>query len=168
MSLLTSLIIITANEYLRAFLRNAQKYPDPDNFRPERWLESGWPTFQEPLSVYPTIMGMSSFGWGQRSCLGQSLTRDELLVACGGLLWGFNLVKKMNLATGQPISPSLTASNSLLIVKPDPFEMAFQPRNEKRKAEMISNWREAEAADLTERIAFAKAADSHLQRASTF
>ena len=38
-----------------AFLRNPQKYPDPENFRPERWLEADWPTFQDPLTMYPTI-----------------------------------------------------------------------------------------------------------------
>lgn len=141
----------------RAFLRNKDKYPDPDGFRPERWLEPDWPTYKEPLTQFPTIMGMTSFGWGQRSCLGQTLTRDETVVACGGLLWGFNLVKKLD-ADGRPIEAALDKSNSLLIVKPDPFEMAFEPRSEARKAEMIRNWREAEAKDAKERRAFAQEA----------
>lgn len=103
-------------------------------------------------------MGMSSFGFGQRACLGQSLTRDELLIACGSLLWAFNLIKKTNPKTGQLISPSLTASNSLLIVKPDAFEMAFEPRSEKKVAEIKANWKEAQEADVAERATFAKGA----------
>jgi Cytochrome P450 len=143
---------------LRAFLRNPVKYPDPENFRPERWLEPSWPTYRSPLTVYPAVKGMSSFGFGQRTCLGQTLTQDELLVACGGLLWGFNLKKKVDPVTGLEIDISTTASNSLLIIKPDPFQMAFIPRSETRKAEIAQNWISADEKDTKEREAFVKAA----------
>ncbi|KAK5695418.1 hypothetical protein LTR97_008925 [Elasticomyces elasticus] len=142
-----------------AFLRNEKKYPDPESYRPERWLESSWPTYQEPLSQFPSIMGMTSFGWGQRACLGQSLTRDETLIGCGSLLWAYNLVKKIG-PDGNPIEPSITKSNSLLIVKPDAYEMAFEPRSASRKQEIISQWEESEAADKAERLAFAKNAEA--------
>jgi cytochrome P450 len=68
-----------------AFMRNPKKYPDPDNYRPERYLEPSLPTYREPPIVYPTVKGLSSFGYGQRQCLGQTLTQDELLLACGAL-----------------------------------------------------------------------------------
>jgi len=151
-------IIVNANNPFSAFLRNEKKYPDAENYRPERWLEPSWPTYQEPLSQFPTIMGMTSFGWGQRGCLGQSLTRDETFVATGGMLWGFNLVFKKD-SNGNRIDASITASNSLLIVKPDAFEMAFEPRSEKRRQEIISEWKESDAKDDEERAAFAKAAE---------
>lgn len=100
---------------------------------------------------------MTSFGWGQRTCLGQTVTRDETLVACGGLLWAFNLVRKLD-NQGRPIDPPLNKSNSLLIIKPDPFEMAFEPRSAERKADIIRNWEETDAHDKAERSAFAAAA----------
>ncbi|KAK8066548.1 hypothetical protein PG997_013295 [Apiospora hydei] len=137
-----------------AFLRNPNKYPDPDNFRPERWLEAGWPTYQEPLTQYPTLKGMTSFGWGQRQCLGQSLTEDELLIACGALAWCFNLRPKRDAATGLDLSVPLDKSNSLLIIKPDPFQMAFEPRSEKRREEALRLWCEAEAKDTQQRADF--------------
>ncbi|KAK7966535.1 uncharacterized protein PG986_000812 [Apiospora aurea] len=137
-----------------AFLRNPNKYPDPDNFRPERWLEAGWPTYQEPLTQFPTIKGMSSFGWGQRQCLGQSLTEDELLIACGALAWCFNLRPKRDAATGLDLPVPLDKSNSLLIIKPDPFAMAFEPRSEKRCEEALWLWCEAEAKDTQQRADF--------------
>ena len=145
-----------------AFLRNEKKYPDPDNYRPERWLEPSWPTYQEPLSQFPTVMGMTSFGWGQRACLGQSLTRDETLIACGGLMWAYNLKKKTG-PDGQIVEPSISKSNSLLIVKPDPYELAFEPRSAARKAEIISQWEESDRADRTERENFAKAAEESMK-----
>ncbi|KAF2084314.1 cytochrome P450 [Saccharata proteae CBS 121410] len=142
-----------------AFLRNPIKYPDPDNFRPERWLEPSWPTYQEPLTQYPTIKGMTSFGWGQRACLGQSLTQDELVVACGALAWGFDMKFKVDAKTGEKIHIPLDRSNSLLIVKPDPFEMAFEPRSEERRREIVEEWEKAEKEDRRQREAFIKVSE---------
>ncbi|KAF1843536.1 cytochrome P450 [Cucurbitaria berberidis CBS 394.84] len=143
-----------------AFLRNPVKYPDPDSYRPERWLESGWPTFQEPLTKYPDIVGMTSFGWGQRQCLGMSITRDETVTGCGGLMWAFNLKRKVHPVTGEEIEVPLEKSNSLLIIKPDPFEMAFEPRSATRKAEVIAQWKAAEAKDLEKRATFLRQAET--------
>ncbi|KAI0004845.1 cytochrome P450 [Xylariaceae sp. FL0662B] len=137
-----------------AFLRNPEKYPDPDNFRPERWLEPGWPTYQEPLTVYPTIKGMTSFGWGQRQCLGQTLTQDELFVACGALSWCFNLKPRQDPVTGRNIPIPHNKSNSLLIIKPDPFQMDFKPRSEARAQEARRLWIESDTKDRRERDKF--------------
>jgi len=142
-----------------AFLRNETKYPDAENYRPERWLEPSWPTYQEPLSQHPNIMGMTSFGWGMRACLGQSLTRDETFVGLSGLLWAFNLVRKRD-ANGNEMEASITKSNSLLIVKPDAFDMAFEPRSEKRRQEIIGQWEETNAKDDGERSDFLKQAQA--------
>ncbi|KAH6665609.1 putative O-methylsterigmatocystin oxidoreductase [Halenospora varia] len=136
-----------------AFMRNPVKYPDPDNYHPERYLEPNWPTYKEPLTVYPNIKGLSSFGYGQRQCLGQSLTQDELLVACGALCWGFTMKKKVG-ADGRLIDIDLKKSNSLLIVKPDPFEMAFEPRSAEKNAEITKNWESASRKDQEDRAAF--------------
>ena len=107
---------------------------------------------------------MSTFGWGQRACLGQSVTRDECFVACGGMLWGFNLVMKKDV-NGNVIVPSIHKSNSLLIVKPDAFEMAFEPRSEKRRAEIVSQWQESDVKDNEDRAAFVKAAEANAVKA---
>lgn len=143
-----------------AFLRNPVKYPDPASYRPERWLEEGWPTFQGPLTKFPVITGMSSFGFGQRQCLGMSITRDETVTGCGGLMWAFNLKRKIDPVSNKEIEVPLDKSNSLLIIKPDAFEMAFECRSEKRKAEIAHQWRDAEAKDAAQRAAFLRAAEA--------
>lgn len=147
-----------------AFLRNPEKYPDPDNFRPERWLEPHWPTYQQPLTVYPTIKGMSSFGYGRRQCLGQTLTQDETLLACGGLMWAFDLCRKRNPVTGMDIDIPLHKSNSLLIIKPDPFEMAFVPRSEMKRKQIVDNWLYAEATDKDHRAQFLREVEASRRR----
>lgn len=139
----------------RAFLRNPVKYPDPENFRPERWLQPGWPTYQEPLTQFPTIKGLSSFGWGLRQCLGMTLTQDELVIACGALMWCFNLKPKVDPLSGRELPVPLDKSNSLLIIKPDPFQMAFEPRSEERRRQALRQWQESEARDVRQRADFA-------------
>jgi hypothetical protein len=135
--------IIITNGY-SAIQRNQKRYPDPENFRPERWLEVGWPTYQEPLTRYPTIKGMSSFGWGKRQCLGMTLTQDELLVACGTLCWAFNINFKRDPVSGQEMKVSPRKTNWLLIIKADPWKLDFNPRSETRKQDIIRLWQEAQ------------------------
>lgn len=101
---------------------------------------------------------MSSFGYGQRQCLGMSLTQDELLLACGSLAWAYNLKRKVDPVTGKEIEVPTDKCNSLLIVKPDPFQMAFEPRSAARKADVVREWRISEAKDAEARANFAKAA----------
>ncbi|GAB7355767.1 hypothetical protein MBLNU459_g6452t1 [Dothideomycetes sp. NU459] len=141
-----------------AFLLNPVKYPDPESYRPDRWLEPSWPTYQEPLTQFPNVKGMTSFGFGQRQCLGMSLTQDELLLACGSLAWAYNLKRKVDPTTGREIEVPTDKCNSLLIVKPDPFQMAFEPRSADRKADVIREWRITEARDAEARANFAKVA----------
>ncbi|KAI0199900.1 cytochrome P450 [Astrocystis sublimbata] len=148
-----------------AFLRNPAKYPDPCNFRPERWLEPGWPTYQEPLTQYPTIKGMTSFGWGQRQCLGQTVTQDELIVACGALSWCFNLKPKVDVATGRELPVPTDKSNSLLIIKPDAFQMDFEPRSAARKEHALRLWEESDKQDTREREEFVQLATPMSEKA---
>lgn len=106
-------------------------------------------------------MGMTSFGWGQRQCLGQSITRDETVVACGALVWAFTMKCKVDPVTGKEIEVPTDKSNSLLIVKPDPFEMAFEPRSEERKQQIVDEWKAAEAKDAKERAEFLRNAEKN-------
>jgi len=135
-----------------AILRSPTKYPDPWTFRPERWLEPEWPTYREPLTKYPTIKGMSPFGWGQRTCIGTGLTEDEVILACGGICWGFDLGFKVDPTTKEKIDLPTNKSNSLLIIKPDKFEIAVNPRSDTRRKEVIEQWRVAEEEDRKSRM----------------
>ena len=74
-------------------------------------------------------------------------------------MWAFNLKRKINPKTNKEVEVPLNKSNSLLIIKPDPFEMTFEPRSAARKAEVAEQWRVAEAEDSAKRAAFMKAAE---------
>jgi hypothetical protein len=80
-----------------------------------------------------------------------TVTQDELVVACGALAWCFNLKPKRDPVTGQNFPVPLDKSNSLLIIKPDPFRMEFEPRSEERKSEALLMWERAEREDTLKR-----------------
>jgi cytochrome P450 len=140
-----------------AILRQPSKYPDPWTFRPERWLEPGWPTYKEPLTQFPTIKAMSPFGWGQRTCIGQGLTEDECLLGCGGITWGFDLGFKTD-KDGNKIDVPTDKSNSLLIIRPDKFEMDVKPRSKSRAKEIADAWHRASEADRESRESYGQGA----------
>ena len=75
-------------------------------------------------------------------------------------MWAFNLKRKVDPISRKEIEVPLNKSNSLLIIKPDAFEMAFEPRSEARKAEIAQQWKDAEAKDAAARAAFLRAAEA--------
>lgn len=87
-----------------------------------------------------------------------SVTQDELLVACSALAWCFTLKEKVDPETGRGIPVPTDKSNSLLIIKPDPFRMSFEPRSAARREEALQVWEEAEAADRKARVEFLETA----------
>jgi hypothetical protein len=95
---------------------------------------------------------MSPFGWGQRTCIGTGLTEDEVILACGGLGWGFDLGFKIDPITKEKIDIPTDKSNSYLIIRPDKFEIAVTPRSEKRRQEVVEQYQVAEEADRKSRM----------------
>ncbi|KAH0295725.1 cytochrome P450, partial [Aureobasidium melanogenum] len=71
--------------------RDPEMFPNPDEFNPMRWLETKYPTFQEPLTKYPTITQYSQFGYGRRICAGMGVAEADLFVGIGSLAWMFSL-----------------------------------------------------------------------------
>ncbi|KAM0470198.1 hypothetical protein ACHAPX_010084 [Trichoderma viride] len=82
---------IHANQW--AIHRDPALYPDPENFRPERWLESSWPTYREPLTQFPNLQNFSAFGFGRRICPGQAIAERSLNVAAARIGWGCTVSK---------------------------------------------------------------------------
>jgi cytochrome P450 len=128
-----------------ALARNPERYPDGDNYRPERWLEDSWPTYKEPLTEHPRLMGHHGFGMGRRMCPGIEVTEAELLVACGSIIGNFELKPYMD-ANGQPMWPESWNFTPNLIGGPLPFQMDVKVRSA-QKAERIRHWFEESVAD---------------------
>lgn len=74
-------------------------------------------------------------------------------------MWGFNLRKKIDPRTGLEIDIPLSQSNSLLIIKPDPFELDFVPRSNERIEDIERKWQESDDNDRREREEFQRLTD---------
>lgn len=66
-------------------------FPDPETFNPCRWTEPEYPTYQEPLTQFPTIINSTQFGYGRRTCQGQTVTDEDLLIGIGSIAWMFDI-----------------------------------------------------------------------------
>ncbi|KAH7318295.1 cytochrome P450 [Stachybotrys elegans] len=125
--------------------RVPEKYPDPENYHPERWLDPSWPTYEGPLTKYPNLRdghGMHTFGWGRRTCLGKSLADDELFLIAASVCWGFDLSTKKCPHTGEEVPIDSQATNSNVILEPLPFAIDIKPRSEERARLMLGQYSE--------------------------
>ena len=74
--------------------REEKLYPDPNSFRPERWLEPGWPTFKEPLTRCPNLQNYSAFGFGRRICPGQNIAERSMYILISRMAWSCDVGMK--------------------------------------------------------------------------
>jgi hypothetical protein len=84
-------------------------FPDPETFNPLRWTEPEYPTYQEPLTQFPTIINSTQFGYGRRTCQGQTVADEDLLIGIGSIAWMFNISQKVEDAA----VPEVTQSNKI-------------------------------------------------------
>jgi hypothetical protein len=116
-------------------------YPDPESFRPDRWLSKAYPTFREPLTIYPNLKNYHQFGYGRRVCQGVEIVDQELFLVIAGMAWAFDVRKKRD-AYGNEVEVPLNKYTSLLIAKPEKFEFDMVVRGEDRRKAIEEGWKE--------------------------
>lgn len=114
---------------LWAILHDAETYPDPHIFRPERYLQEN--PEPDPRKYI--------FGFGRRVCPGIHVAYDSTFINCAGLLSVFEFAASSELlksvaAVGGRDSPGMwKLFNSSKIVRPKPFKCTIHPRNDAAK-----------------------------------
>lgn len=93
---------------------DAEVWRDPDEFRPERWLEQP----DAPLHTY---------GLGYRMCAGSLLANRELYLVFLRTLNSFELVQKSEVDV-HPVRGSSDPTSLVTMCRP--YEILFKPRNE--------------------------------------
>ena len=68
----------------RAILRDPDMYPEPDSFKPERFLNPDGSLRDDPVLT-------SAFGFGKRICPGRHLVDSALFIIVASLLSVFNI-----------------------------------------------------------------------------
>ena len=89
-----------------AILMDKATYPDQQLFNPARWLDPSYPTYREPLTVYPNCQNFTPFGYGRRACPGWDFAERALVIMVAQLAWAFN-VKRPRDEKGEEITPVL-------------------------------------------------------------
>ncbi|KAI1611220.1 cytochrome P450 [Exophiala viscosa] len=109
---------ITANIW--AIHRNPRDFPDPDEFRPERYLNG----LEKP---YPNTRGHNAFGFGRRQCSGQPLAEQGLAMSLARLLWAFDIKPGLD-AEGREVKLDIFDYTNGENIRPQPFKVRFVPR----------------------------------------
>ncbi|KAI0074779.1 cytochrome P450 [Panus rudis PR-1116 ss-1] len=119
--------------------RDPELVPDPDNFRPERFLdETGT---EDALPPYTHLEGHTAFGYGRRKCIGINIATDILFTNVATLLWAFD-IKKGKDENGKEVTPDMDDFHDEgLVISPAPFPVEFVPRDP-GVAEMIAKAKE--------------------------
>ena len=127
---------------IKWFSMDPKVYPDPELFKPERFLEPN----VEP-SPYDFV-----FGFGRRLCPGRLLADSSLFLNIAQSLAVFDIGKAINKQTGKVIEP-VVGTTAGLVAHPLPFQCKIVPRSEKhleliRKIELDHPWEEGDAKFL--------------------
>ena len=124
---------------IKWFSMDPEVYPDPESFRPERFLGPG-----EVPSPYSYV-----FGFGRRICPGRLLADSILFLTIAQSLAVFEISKGVDQQTGKEIEP-LLGTKPGLVTHLFPFQCKIVPRSEEhakliRKVELEHPWEEGDA-----------------------
>ncbi|KAG2150821.1 cytochrome P450 [Suillus clintonianus] len=97
-----------------AISRDPSVYPNPDQFDPERWLNSDGKIRDD--------IKFPSFGFGRRICPGRHVANRSVFINAALLLWSFKITQDPE----NPIDEMAFADG--VVAHPKPFAARFQPR----------------------------------------
>lgn len=111
--------IIIVNAW--ALLRDKTAYPEPEVFKPERFLLHGRlnPAVRDPADII--------FGFGRRACPGRYMGWDSIWMIVASMLAVFDITKPIG-ADGKVIEPP-SGHISELVTTPTPFKCSIKPRS---------------------------------------
>ncbi|KAI0064158.1 cytochrome P450 [Artomyces pyxidatus] len=108
-----------------AILHNPEDYPDPESFKPERFLTTKGALNQDEVQV--------AFGLGRRNCVGMHLANSTIWIMMASLLATFDITKAKD-EYGNEIPVDIAYTDSVLSTSL-PYRCSFRPRD--REAEEL-------------------------------
>ncbi|KAK7032791.1 cytochrome P450 [Favolaschia claudopus] len=105
-----------------AILHDETVYPDPESFKPERFL---LPDGRLNLDVPDPDIAI--FGFGRRICAGQQMGWNTVWIMVASMLAAFDITKARDESTGEVIEPSVGHTSEIMDA-PVPFKCSIQRR----------------------------------------
>jgi hypothetical protein len=130
-----------------AIHREPALYPDGETFNPDRWLDPKFPTYKEPLTIYPNLTNFSAFGFGRRICPGIALAERSLNIFAARLAWACHISKKRGV-DGEEIEVPSYDYRAGFSTQPNNFPFDLRVRGEGRRRVVREEWEKERAADL--------------------
>ncbi|KAI0832849.1 CyP450 monooxygenase [Trametes gibbosa] len=115
--------VVVANAW--AFSRDPEEYPDPEEFRPQRFLED--PPARDPMTYV--------FGHGRRICPGRYFADASLFIIVASVLHTLNIGRPLDEA-GRPVVVQPKMTMDMLISYPEPFKCRIEPRSPQAEARL--------------------------------
>ncbi|KAJ8474341.1 hypothetical protein ONZ51_g7280 [Trametes cubensis] len=105
-----------------AYTRDPTHYPDPEEFRPERYLKDG--------EIDPDVLdpGDIAFGYGRRACPGRDFSEAVLRVIMSSVLHAFAISPALD-EHGIPLPLEGKMSDGGVLSIPEPFECVIKARS---------------------------------------
>jgi cytochrome P450 len=108
-----------------AMLHNEKVYPEPYEFKPERWLDANGKLLDTKAIPDPWVM----FGFGRRTCPGQFVPTNSVWMTCASVLAMYSIEKPLD-EFGKPVEiDHRHAFTSALTVHTIPYKAIFKPRS---------------------------------------
>ncbi|GAA5836218.1 hypothetical protein JCM11251_007397 [Rhodosporidiobolus azoricus] len=117
-----------------AINRDETYFPEPDVFRPERYMDD---EKEEGVPPYPQKAGHSGFGWGRRICPGMHVAEKSVFIAVVHLLHHFTLSAP---ATGK--KPDIFAFSDGFNSRAEPFDIEIKPRGGEERRKVMEREKE--------------------------
>ncbi|EJD01999.1 cytochrome P450 [Fomitiporia mediterranea MF3/22] len=106
---------------LAGIMNDPVMFPDPGEFRPERFINAKDPR----MAIFDL-----PFGFGRRICPGLHLARNSLFINIARLLWAFDILPALD-ENGKEIIPDSWNYTDGFNSKPVTFDCRFIPRSER-------------------------------------
>ncbi|KAH8731289.1 putative cytochrome P450 oxidoreductase [Phaeosphaeriaceae sp. PMI808] len=115
-----------------SILTDIETYPDGQLFNPARWLEPVYPTYKEPLTLYPDCHKFPAFGYGRRACPGVEFAERSLNIMVAKLAWAVNIRRPLD-QNGNELRETI-AYEGVPAPRPLKFGCRIEPRDPTRIA----------------------------------
>ncbi|KAL1939472.1 hypothetical protein VTO73DRAFT_10028 [Trametes versicolor] len=110
-----------------AMTRDTRHYPDPEEFKPERYLKDG--------KLNPEVLdpGDFGFGYGRRGCPGRDFSEAALFSLMSHVLHTLKIGPPLDV-DGKPLPLDVGMTDGGILALPEPFECTIAPRSAEAEA----------------------------------